>query len=59
VIVTADGSRGRVKQPTQDGQWILVEYLVSDDGEAGGDDLVSEDEVVAVERPLTPGPEGP
>jgi hypothetical protein len=51
VIALHDGSRARVKMPSADGQWILVEYLVSDDAEVGGDDLVSEDEIADVETP--------
>jgi hypothetical protein len=49
VVILYDGSRARVKMPSIDGQWILVEYLVSADVTARGDNLVTEDELAAVE----------
>jgi hypothetical protein len=49
LMMTREGSRARVKEPTQDGQWILVDYLMSDDGTAAGEDLVALDEIAAVE----------
>jgi hypothetical protein len=49
VVVLHDGSRARVKVPSTDGQWILVEYLVSDDATARGDNLVTDDAIATVE----------
>lgn len=49
VVETIEGSRARVKEPSRDGEWVLVEYLVSDDGVASGEDLLSVGEIAAVE----------
>jgi hypothetical protein len=51
LIVTASGARARVKQASEDGESLLVEYLWRDEGDQAGEEIVPIEEIVGIELP--------
>jgi hypothetical protein len=53
VVVTTEGRHGRVKELSQESQWVLVEPFGDADGEAPEAALIPVEDITAVEAPVS------